>query len=243
VSELATIGRAEAVTEPTLEELTATVLREHGACAAAARKTVDHAIRAGDALLQVRALLIQSEGWTLWLRENFPANRSTAYLYMRLSTYQHLVCNADGVIGADRLLKALPSIDGGSGRPRIDDARKADAERLRASGKGYKAVAAEIGASPSTVYGWFNGGTKTARERAAREALRQKERDAKVRSVVKKKGGAIAEAYAMAERLNDVIGQAHRDAENPETRRELTAAHELQRGMRDRIVRALGVES
>jgi transposase len=242
VSDVATIDRGEVTTEPTLDELTATVLREHEACRVAARTTIDHALRAGEALLQIRDRLLESEGWIPWLKETSAIHRTTAYQYMRLASYSHLIPDGSSIIAADRLIKSLPALDGGPGRPRVDDARKAEAERMRSRGLGYKEIAKEIGASVSTVYGWFNNGTKRDREKRARAALRKQEQDAEIRRVVKKKGGAIAEAYAMAERLNDVLGQAHAEAEDAEARRDLSAAHELQRGMRDRIVRALGVE-
>lgn len=243
MSDMATISPAEVVVEATIGELTATVLREHELCREAAKKTVDHAIRAGEALLQIRDLLLGSEDWMQWLADYPVMHRTTAYQYMRLASYQRLIPEGSSINAADTMIKALPALDGGPGRPRVEDGRKVEARRLRDEEKrSYKEIAKEVGASVSTVYGWFNNGTKGVREKRARRALREQEQQAEVRRLVKKKGGALAEAYAMAERLDGVLGQAHKEAEDADARRELTAAHELQRGMRDRIVRALGVE-
>jgi transposase len=242
VTDVATIDRGEVMAEPTLDELTATVLREHGACKAAAQTTIEHAVRAGEALLQIREQLVGTEGWMRWLADNPAMHRTTAYQYMRLASYQRLIPEGTSLYRADKLIKSLPAIDGGPGRPHVEDGRKADARRMRDEGSSYKEIAKAIGASVSTVHAWFNDGTKDVRAKRARAALREQERAAKIRRAVKKTGGALAEAYAMAERLDDVLGQAHREATEPAAKWELAAAHELQRGMRDRIVRALGVE-
>jgi hypothetical protein len=60
---------------------------------------------------------------------------------------------------------------------------------------------------------------------------------------VRKAGAGLAEAYAMAERMQDVIGQAEREAGTREARAALREAGAHYRRMRDEIVRALGVET
>lgn len=230
------------VEQPSLDELAETIRREHDACRAAAKTTIEHAISAGEALLQVRERLTPTRQWMAWLEANFPKHRSSAYQYMRVATYRHLIPADYGIAAADKLTKGLPTIDGLPGRPRIDDARKADAQRLRSEGKGYKEIARALDASVSTVYSWFNDGTKSQRDKRAREALRKEEKQRAVKRAVAKEGGALAEAYSLAERLDDVLGQAHREAKEPAARKELARAHEFHRAMRDSIVRGLGVE-
>jgi transposase-like protein len=232
---------SELVREATLDELSATIHREHEACRAAMQTTVEHAIRAGEALLQVRERLAPRGEWIAWLGTNFPKHRSQAYTYMRIATYQHLVPAGYGVTAADRLAKGLPAISGGRGRPRIGEPVIADAARMREEGASYKQIAKQLDVSVSTVHGWFNGGSRASRDRRARKALRHQEQRRAIKRAVTKEGGALAEAYSMAERLDDVLGQASREATDPEARRELAKAHELHRAMRDAIVRGLGV--
>lgn len=68
------------------------------------------------------------------------------------------------------------------------------------------------------------------REAGAREA----------KKLAKIQGGAISEAYSMAERMQGILAQAHREATDSEARRALSVAESNYRAMRDEIVRALG---
>jgi predicted transcriptional regulator len=226
----------------TLDELAATVRREHEACLAAVQTTFDHAVRAGEALLQAREFLLPTGKWISWLEEHFPMHKSQAYAYMRVATYQHLIPEGTGIVAADRLVQGLSAIDGGPGRARVTDITKEEAHRLRESGASYKQIAKQLGASVSTVHYWFNDGTRSQRDRRARRALKKQEQERAVRRAINKTGGALAEAYSLAERMDDVLGQAHREATEAEARRELARAHEFHRAMRDSIVRGLGVE-
>jgi hypothetical protein len=63
----------------------------------------------------------------------------------------------------------------------------------------------------------------------------------RVKTALRKAGVAIAEAYTSAERMQDLIGQAHREAEDLEIRRHLALAGEHYRAMRDEIVKAAGI--
>jgi hypothetical protein len=58
-----------------------------------------------------------------------------------------------------------------------------------------------------------------------------------VSQAARKAGGAKAELYAMGERFQDVLGQVHREATDPEERAALSLAGEYYRKMRDEIVR------
>jgi len=228
--------------ELSLVELTNAVLREHERTRAAARRTIEHAIATGELLLQVRERTITSGEWTTWLHENFPLDRTTAYDYMRLATYQHLIPPGTSTTGAEKLLVGLPCIDGGASRERVSDVKREDAERLRREGRGYKAIAKTLEVSPSTVHAWFKGGTRKQRDKKARAALREKEKARVIRRAARKRGGAIAEAYSTVERLDDILGRARDESSSSEAKRELSRAHEFHHAMRDAIVKALGVE-
>lgn len=227
---------------PSLRELEETIRREHEACSRSARTTLEHAVKAGEALLEVRRLTMPNRAWIAWLAENFPKDRSQAYAYMRIAYHQGLIPAGATIKQAEELAKGLPSIDGTGPRTRCSDAQREDAKRLRHEGRSYKEIAKELGLSPSTVYGWFNGGTKRQRQREATRALEEKERDLKLKRAVATAPDAIAAAYAAAERLDDVLADAQRQAVEPEARRDLARAYEFRNAMRDMIVRALGVE-
>lgn len=237
------LSRSDIEPAPTLDELAATIRHEHDACLGAARTTVEHAIRAGEALLQARDLTKPTGQWMSWLRENFPKHRTAAYNYMRLAAYRDLIPPGAGIFESHQLIRGLPAFDGGLPRPRIDDARKEDAQQMREEGVGYKTIAKSLGVSVSTVHAWFSKGTYAGRVKKARKLLREKEKEAAVKRTVRKVGGAIAEAYSIAERMGDVLGQAHREAKDTEARRALERANEYHHATRDAIVRALGVES
>lgn len=57
---------------------------EHEACEQNAQSAVEHAIRAGELLIEAKAQ-VEHGGWLTWLRANFPASQQTANAYMRIS--------------------------------------------------------------------------------------------------------------------------------------------------------------
>lgn len=226
---------------PTLDELAATIRLEHEACMGVAQRTLEHATRAGEALLAVRERTMRTGTWTTWVRESAPLSRAQCYTYMRIAAFREFLPDGVGIKEGEMLLAGLPALGTGRGRPRLPDSMKQDAERMRGEGVPYKQIAKRLGISPSTVHNWFNG-THRKHQREAAKALREKRQQRAIKQAVTKTGGALAEAYSMAERMDDVLGQAHREATEPEARRELAKAHEFQRAMRDAIVRGLGVE-
>lgn len=228
-----------------LADLTAIVKREHEACQAAVETTLDHAIRAGEVLSQIRDILKPRGEWQKWIEDEFPRDRSTAYTYLRVFQYRgKLPPRVGRITEADMLIRGLPDIDGGPPRKRVSDDRKDEARELRNQGHSYKEIAKALGVSVSTVYNWLNG-HMSKYQQEAREALKKERLSKKQKTInkaVRKKGGALAEAYAMAERLQDVIAQAHTEAKEPQARRSLQRATEYHHAMRDFIVQALGVE-
>lgn len=226
-----------------LDALTEIAKAEHEKCLGSMRTTIQHAIRAGEALTLVHERTKKEQRWTAWLDENFPLHRSQAYGYMRLAKYQRVIPpDTSSITAANELLVGLPTVDGGKGRARIEDTRKADAKRLRGEGMGYKHIAKALDVSVSSVHAWLKGGTKKTRDRRAREALKREEKETQIQRAVTTAGAGVAEAYSMAERMDDVLGQAYREAEDNDARRELARAHEFHRAMRDSIVRALGID-
>jgi len=239
---LVPVSAKELDPRPSLEDLEQRLRGEHEACVGKLKQGMEHALRAGEVLLEIRSELMARKEWVAWLGRTPILSRSQAYTYMRLFTYRdHLPDGFQGIASGEVFLKGLPAIGTDEGRARLPDPIKADAKRMRKEGLGYKEIAKRLEVSPSTVHNWFNG-SKLAHQRRASRALQEKKHRGVVNAAVKKAGGALAEAYSMAERLDDVLGQAHREATDSEARRELARAHEYQRAMRDAIVRSLGVE-
>ncbi len=67
----------------TLEDLAAEINAEHRACEAAAVSAVEHAMRAGEMLAEVKQNLKHGE-WLPWLEANFEGTPRTAQVYMKL---------------------------------------------------------------------------------------------------------------------------------------------------------------
>lgn len=176
---LAPVSAQELDSKPSLGQLEQRLRGSHEMCISKVRQGMEHALRAGEVLLEIRSELMPKKEWYAWLERTPIVSRTQAYTYMRLFTYRdHLPEGFQGIRSGEVFLKGLPALGTDKGRARLSD---------------------------------------------------------------KKAGGALAEAYSMAERLDDILGQAHREATEPEVRRELTRAHEYQHAMRDAIVRTLGV--
>ena len=81
---------------------------EHQACKAALQATLDHAICAGDYLLQAKGELTHGQ-WLPWLKDNCHFSRRTAQNYMRLAEHKHRLTNAQtsAHLSIDAALKRL----------------------------------------------------------------------------------------------------------------------------------------
>jgi hypothetical protein len=67
-----------------LSDLAVRINDEHRLCEAALRTSLEHAVTAGDLLVQAKAALPHG-AWGDWLRQNFAGSARTAQTYMRLS--------------------------------------------------------------------------------------------------------------------------------------------------------------
>lgn len=221
----------------TLAELAAEANREARLAEEAAQTAVRHWVNAGEALLKVKAQIPASE-WVPWLASNFEASPNWGQFCVRLATYRHVV-EAEGVSSVRQarvLIRGLPAIERG-----VEiNARREQALELRDAGMTYRAIADALGCSLSSVQKWCNPRTRDRMKARKREWAAVRRRMLAERQAGRV-GGGIAEAYAMAERMQDVLGRAHAEATDLEARRALSLAGEHYRKMRDEIVRALGV--
>jgi hypothetical protein len=78
----------------TLDELAAQINAEHDECIAAFKRGLDHAMRAGDLLIQAKALVGHGK-WMPWFRKHCPRmSERTAQVYMRLARHRAQVESA-----------------------------------------------------------------------------------------------------------------------------------------------------
>lgn len=241
---------------PSLAELGEVINREHEAALAAAYSSLMHAIRAGEALHAAREQVPRGE-WETWIADNCPQVTRMARNYIRLAVYRNRIPEEiEEASKALMYLRGLPATDG-TGPAVHPPAVREEALRLVADGVSLREAGRMLGIGRNCVARWVreqtggpaHGHTKRdrgvraalLRRKLAEQALREKARDRAIRQAVRKAGAATAEAWAMAERMQNVLGQAHRESTDPEARRALSLAGEHYRKMRDEIVRALGV--
>ena len=72
--------------------LTERINAEHRACGGAARSALEHAIRCGEMLSEVKAGIGHGE-WSPWLASNFEGSDRTARTYMRLAAHKDELSN------------------------------------------------------------------------------------------------------------------------------------------------------
>ncbi len=238
------------VAEQGLGALAATVNQEHAAAERAAGSALAHAVASGGALVEAQRRVPAGQ-WLLWVDRNVEVSRARAQVYMRLAVHRSVLDASLSVTGAVATLAGLPSVGQGGRYPPVREEVRQAACQLRAEGQPVSVIAERFGVSIGTIYRWVD---PAARERAvtaarlahrrqgvALIALREQERQREIKRAVRKAGAAVAELYAMTERQQDVIAQAHRETTDTEARRELSLIGEDHRRMRDRIVRVLGI--
>ncbi len=99
----------EGLPAATLDALAARIRHEHQAAKIAARKTLEHAIRAGDLLLKAKALVGHGH-WGDWLNDHCEVSERTAQGYMRLARNQAALASktqATADLTIDEALQAL----------------------------------------------------------------------------------------------------------------------------------------
>jgi transposase-like protein len=239
-----------------VSELAEKATHEHGLVLEAGATMMGHAINAGEALLALKPQ-IAAGTWRQWIGANLPFTYATAHLYMRCFKHQDLIREHGWTrmnevkIGLGALVEPDHEAKGRNGRARPEWMKELAREMYGEEGATYAAIARELGASPSAVRCWVDPRYKAIsrqkvaainkRRIRAERLLREQERDAAIKRAVKKAGAATKEAWAMAERMQDVLAQAQRETEDREARRALSEAGAHYRRMRDEIVRALGV--
>ncbi len=221
---------------PSLDDLAATANREAALAIAAMRATLEHALACGEALLAAREQVPAGE-WSAWLAKNFLKADTTAHRFMRVAMHRDQIpTNVSTITAAEQALRGLPR---SNGRVWCTDADTV-ALALRdyhAGGMTLDQVGERYGVTGSTVHYWLNRKKRLSRDKAGRDALRQRERDASIRRI----GGSVAEGYSMVRRTAQVLDRAADEATMPEVRQALSRALAKLHAVEDEIVLALGV--
>lgn len=96
--------------------------QEHRLCADAAYSAVEHAIRAGELLVEAKAGVKHGD-WLKWLEENFEGSRQTAQVYMKLhKNRDELKSQSSSFFSIDSALKQLAG-------PKEDSAQRLGIQR------------------------------------------------------------------------------------------------------------------
>jgi hypothetical protein len=112
-----------------LADLAARIRAEHEAAEAALKRGAEHAMNAGDLLIEVKAQLKHGQ-WLPWLAEHCDISERTAQLYMRLARARpEIEANAQRV--ADLSLRGAAAVLAPDEREKALAEGKAIAERLR----------------------------------------------------------------------------------------------------------------
>lgn len=237
--------------------LSATVDVEHGLVLDGVRNAFEHAVLCGLALLAAQEIVPQGE-WMSWLETNVSYSGASAFEYMRIATFQDVLRTggyetiaaarkAITELGLHRTQRYLVGELRNS--PTAKPVEREMAEALVKNGASFQHAAKMVGVAPCTVSRWVDpkraqrvrtaNAQRKREHKAAAKALADQERAQIVKRAVRKAGGAHAELYTMAERMQDVMAQAHREATDSAARREYALAGEHYRKMRDHIVAAV----
>ncbi len=104
------LQRLDPVGTATVADLAAKINAEHRACEAAAVSAVEHAVRAGELLAEVKQGL-KHGGWLKWLEANFEGSARHAQRYMKLASQKHRLnatrVSHSSINGALRELQAV----------------------------------------------------------------------------------------------------------------------------------------
>lgn len=230
----------------TLAEIAVDLRRELALLKADVHSALTRAVTIGELLIQARGLIPRG-GWTGWLG-SCGLSKVAANRYVRMAANREQIAGATTIGDAMALLAGTPGPYAPGSIYSYPESVKAEARRmLTQEGLSYNAISCRLGVSQPTLVRWLDPNVaardaqRRERQRLAREAWVADQRERKIKRAVRKAGGAIAEAYALAERMQDVLGQAHREATDTSARVALSNAGTHYRKMRDEIVSALGV--
>lgn len=240
----------EVLSSEPIDKLIEQANQEHHLVEKTLGQALDHVIKCGGLLAEIRDQIGKSGGWEDWVEDNFDGGRVVASYYMRISEYQDLVVGLPNVSQAMKSLRGMPALRR-SGTNKYSEEVREEARALTGSGMSRREVSSIIGVSRQTVDRWVDPeALRRHRDQvrkaqaARREEARRKKEEAKQRAATREArrvGGALAESYSLAYKLEAPLALAQREASDPKVRKILTEAIRLHHKMLDDVVEALGL--
>lgn len=223
-----------------LSTLAAKAKQEHGLVLQAEASALLHAIAAGDVLREIKAQVPRGR-WEVWLFDNLPdIALNTISHYMRLSKHKALIEEQQPRTVTDALRVVAGAPDTRHDEDLIDQARR----MYQAGGVTMQDVAERLGngVTKAQVWNWCNpqkvekrNARARARSMAGRRELTRRARE----SAVKKKGGDIAEAYALVRKALQALERAQEAEQKPEVRAAVRSAMDRLYKAEDEIGKAV----
>ncbi len=213
----------------TIDELAVEVRAEHARALASASAVVVHAIRCGELLLKAKARIPHGH-WRRWVAEKVLADGlrwSSVNAYMRFARHQAILRDGRPTTPEDatRLLH-------GHADARLDPGVRDQARELRDEGMTYDQIAEQLAISKGCAWRLTNPHSYAANRRkkrnesiAAKRALGIRERDA----AVQRRGGSLAQGYALIRRAAQELDRALAAADSDERQHIVTAIGRLHR--------------
>lgn len=223
---------------------------EHEQTAKAAFSAIDHAIAAGEALLEAQAMVREQGGdWRAWVASSLDFGTEQAGRYCRVAFFQEEV-RASGVIGVKGAIRALRQLEMPNRQheeqyqphQKIDETICSKIRALAKTGRSQREIGEQFGVSQATVSKWLHPNRKREYERAYRRrlaaqraALKKQERD----RLAKRAGGDISEAYSLIRRAAESLDSAGRLEQDEDARKSLAKAIRLLYRVEDEVAAAL----
>lgn len=178
------------------------------------------AIRAGEALLEVRSLMPDQPAFEAWATENSKFRESTRRTYMRMGHYRSEIeawierGGTGTFVEAMGALRGLPSLSSRES----DEQVRTEARRLHEDGLSFDAIGALFGFSKDTVRSWVDKKAKASALAASRKAKLQRRKARRAlareehRRAATNAGGASGRFYTNLRKLHLDIDAALAEA-------------------------------
>lgn len=204
----------------TLEELAASANAAHRQTVDSLINALQHAIKAGDALLEARQRFSpeKGQGWLAWCDDNIEMSSTTIGKYIRLAYYKHILPqelldapynhNTPGLTVALEYLRGLPKITE-QGRTRAFDWD--EARRLKASGLNNQQIAELLGVARGTVRRAVMSASERRKFDARKKRMKAARERAHQRAQIERLNAPpdLADAYALIRKALQRVQAAH----------------------------------
>jgi hypothetical protein len=219
-----------------LREHSETIRREHEQVVAHGLAVIEHAIRAGDALIAAKAIIPPGQFRDWMDREVLSVPMCRAY--MRIARHKDIVQfqQPATISMALQLLRGADTID------EIPGSVQAEVRRMRSAGATWREITEELGVSEKRARRiWDPEGAKRLARDQQRSTIKARieRRTAERMALSKKAGGGYSDGYSQLRRLMQLIDGLARTAPEQEVRKNMTLAMSSMNTVEDHFVRAM----